>query len=216
MTKKILMIVGDFSETLEVWAPLFTMRTLGFEVDVGCPNKTKGETCTLAVHDFSPQFQTYTEKPAHLIYMTCTLNDVNPKTYDGLYLPGGRAPEYLRTCPKVVECVKCFLTCNKPIAAMCHGPQMLLCTGFPMTGRKMTCYPTVMPDCTTAGCEYVKVPNDDCCVDGNIVTTPTWMGCPKMVCCFTEMLGCKIPTAPWSCTTPPTTTTTMAGAAMTH
>lgn len=201
MPKKILMIVGDFSETLEVYTPLFTLRCLGFEVDVACPNKTKGDTITTAVHDISPLHQTYTETPGHACMITCNFETLNPKNYDGLCLPGGRAPEYLRMNPKVLECVKCFITCCKPIAAMCHGPQLLLATGC-MTGRKMTCYPTVMPECTLANTEYCKVPNDECIVDNNIVTAPTWMACPQMMMCFTELLGCKITPPP---TTGPTT-----------
>ena len=128
MTRKILMIVGDFTETLEVYVPLFTLRTLGFEVDVCCPNKSKGECVSTAVHDLSPEYQTYTERAGHSLMMTCNFNEVDPKHYDGLYIPGGRAPEYLRVNPNVVECVKCFVTCGKPIAAMCHGPQLLLAT----------------------------------------------------------------------------------------
>jgi protease I len=198
MTKNILMIVGDFTETLEAFVPMMTLRTLGFNVDVCCPNKTKGDTVTTAVHDFSPICQTYTEKPGHALVITVNFPEINPKNYDGLYLPGGRAPEYLRINPKVCEIVKSFIECNKPIAAMCHGPQILLATGC-MPGRKMTCYPTIMPECTMTGTQYVKIPNDECLVDNNIVTAPTWMACPRMMTCFTELLGCKI--------TPPTPTT---------
>ena len=201
--KRVLMIVGDFCETLEVYGPLFTLKTLGCEVDICCPNKNKGDCVTTAVHDFSPMYQTYTEKPGHQVTLTCTFNEVNPKNYDGLYIPGGRAPEYLRMNPTVVDCVKCFVTCNKPIAAMCHGPQLLLATGC-MTGRKLACYPTVMPECHLTGCEFVKVPNDECIVDNNIVTGPTWLSCPKMMTCFTTLLGCP---PPWCPTTTPTKTT---------
>ena len=190
MTRKILMIVGDFTETLEVYVPLFTLRTLGFEVDVCCPNKNKGESVSTAVHDLSPEYQTYTERPGHALIMTCNFNEVNPKNYDGLYIPGGRAPEYLRTNPNVVECVKCFVTCGKPIAAMCHGPQLLLATQC-MPKRRLTCYPTVMPEVTLAGGEYVKCPNDEVVVDGNIVTAPTWLACPRLITEFTTLLGCK-------------------------
>ena len=132
--------------------------------------------------------------------LTVTLNDVNPKSYDGLYLPGGRAPEYLRTNPKVLECTRCFIECGKPIASLCHGPQILLSTGM-MQGRKVTCYPTVMPESTLAGTECLKTPNDECVVDVNIVTAPTWMACPRMMTCFTDLLGVKITPPP---TGPPT------------
>jgi protease I len=192
MTKKVLMIVGDFAETLEVYCPMFMMQCMGIEVEVVCPNKNKGECVTTAVHDFTPEFQTYTEKTGHTITLTCNWNSINPKNYDGLCLPGGRAPEYLRLNPTVMECVKCFITCGKPIAAMCHGPQLLTATGM-MNTRKMTAYPTCMPEITMCNAEYVKVPNDECCVDGNIVTAPTWMACPKMVNNFVNLLGVKPP-----------------------
>ena len=149
MPKKILMIVGDFSESLEVYGPLFTLKALGFDIDIACPNKPKGDTCTTAVHDCCPLYQTYTEKPGYAVMMTVTMNDVNPKMYDALYLPGGRAPEYLRTMPKVVECVKYFMETGKPIAAMCQGTQIMFATGT-CQGRKMTCYPTMMPECIMA------------------------------------------------------------------
>lgn len=196
--KKILMIVGDFTETLELFVPMMTLQTLGFTVDVACPNKTKGELCTTAVNDFCPTYQTYTEKPGYGVPVTCTFNEVNPANYDGLYLPGGRAPEYLRCNPNVINCVKNFINANKPIASMCHGPQILLATGC-MTGKKVTCYPTVMPECTLATVECLKVPNDEVVVDNNIVTAPTWLACPKMTLVFAEMLGTKI-------TPPPTPT----------
>lgn len=193
MTKKVLMIVGDFSETLEVYTPMFCMRTMGYEVEVVCPNKTKGECITTAVHDYSPVHQTFTEKPGHAVVITANMNELNPKDYDALWLPGGRAPEYLRCNPKVIECVKCFITCGKPIAAMCHGPQLLMATGC-MSGRKITCYPTVMPECAPWMVEYHKVPSDECVVDGNIVTGPTWMSTPRMLMCFTELCGTKVTT----------------------
>ena len=168
---------------------------MGFTCEIACPNKNKGETITTAVHDYSPLHQTYTEKPGHCVYITANLNDLNPKNYDALYIPGGRSPEYLRCNPKVLECVTCFMTCGKPIATVCHGPQILLATGM-MQGRKVTCYPTVMPECQLAGIECIKVPNDECVVDGNIVTGPTWMSCPNVMMNFTEMLGCKITPPP--------------------
>jgi len=134
--------------------------------------------------------------------MTITWTDVNPKTYDGLVLPGGRAPEYLRCDPTVIEWTTCFIKCSKPIVAMCHGPQILLATGL-MTGKKIACYPTMMPECTLSKAEFCKVPNDQCVVDGPIITGPTWLSCPPMMTCFTEMLGCKVTPPP---STPPTMT----------
>ena len=190
MTKKILMIVGDFVETLETYTPYFTMKMMGLTVDVVCPNKVKGETVCTAVHDFTT-FQTYEEKRGHNLTLTATFTEVNPTTYDALWIPGGRAPEYLRTDPKVVEIVKHFMTANKPVAAMCHGVQLLVPTGT-IAGRKITSFPTCEIECTLAGSEFVKVPNDDCVVDGNLLTSPTWLACPTMMLKFVEMCGVKV------------------------
>ena len=190
MTKKILMIVGDFVETIETFTPYFTMKMMGFTVDVVCPGKVKGDTVMTAVHEFTT-FQTYEEKRGHCFTLTCTFTEVNPTTYDALYIPGGRAPEYLRTNPKCVEMVKHFMTANKPVAAMCHGVQLLVPTGG-ITGRKVTCFPACEIECTLAGCDFVKVPKDECVVDGNLITCPTWLACPTMMLKFVEMCGVKI------------------------
>lgn len=121
MPKRVLMIVGDFAETIETFTPYFGMKMMGIEVDMVCPNKKKGERVTTAVHDFTT-FQTFEETRGHTCEMTVNFPECNPNNYDGLWIPGGRAPEYLRTNPKVVEMVKHFMTSNKPVAASCHGP----------------------------------------------------------------------------------------------
>ena len=117
---KVLMLVGDFVESLEVYGVMFALQCCGIQVDTCCPDKNTGDKVQGAVHDFT-DFQTYEEKKGHLIPITLNFESVNPGDYDGLWIPGGRAPEYLRTKPKVVEIVNYFLTQNKPIGAMCHG-----------------------------------------------------------------------------------------------
>ena len=192
MSKKILMIVGEFTETLEVYCPMFTMRALGYTVDVCCPTKTKGSYVTTVVHDTTPECPTWTEKPGHCLMINCTFSEVNPKNYDGLWIPGGRAPEYLRMNPNVLECVKFFVSSGKPVAATCTGPQLLLATQC-VPKRKMTCYPTMGPEVSLCGSEYIKCPNDECVVDENIVTGPTWMACPRTVTSFVNLLGTRMP-----------------------
>ena len=191
MPTRVLMMVGDFVETLEVYAPYMALQCLGFTVEICCPNKNKGETVTTAIHNFNPMFQTYEEKLGYNIPCTINFPDVNPRDFDAMWIPGGRSPEYLRTNPKVCEMVKFMMDQNRPVAASCHGPQLLVPTGA-ISGRKMTCYPSCEVEVTLAGANFTKCPPTECVVDGNLITGPTFMSTPKMVHAFAEMLGCKI------------------------
>lgn len=121
MVRKILMLVGDFAENMETFAPYHCLILLGFQVDVVCPNKKKGEKVATAVHDFT-EYQTYIEKTGHNFTLTATFDEINPNDYEGLWIPGGRAPEYLRLNHRVIEIVRHFLEANKPLATLCHGP----------------------------------------------------------------------------------------------
>ena len=192
---KVLMIVGDWSETLETYTPYFMMKSLGFTVDVVCPDKKKGDKIRTAVHDPSPVYTTCEEKPGHCFELTCTWSEIDPKPYQALWLPGGRAPEWLRTCPKVIEITRHFIETHKPIAATNHGPQILVACGG-IQGKKITCFPTCAIEMTLAGADYTKPPMDECIVDGPIITGPTWMSLPKMMPKFVEMCGMKWPPMP--------------------
>lgn len=121
MTKKILIIVGDFVEFAEVTAAYKALKSIGFEVDKVCPGKNKGDKFVTAIHEFDPQYQTYTEKIGNSFEVTTNFENLNPEDYCGLWLPGGRAPEYLRTNKKVLDIVKHFIDSQKPIVALCHG-----------------------------------------------------------------------------------------------
>ena len=120
MTKKVLMLVGDFVENIETYTPFYCLKMLGFQVDAICPNKTVGDKIQTACHDMT-NFQTYEEKQGHTFMITADFNEVAFKEYDGLWIPGGRAPEYLRMNNKVVEIVRYFIDQNKPIGCICHG-----------------------------------------------------------------------------------------------
>jgi protease I len=185
--KRILMLVGDFVEDYEVMVPFQALQMVGHTVHAVCPDKEAGETVRTAIHDFEGD-QTYSEKRGHNFRLNATFEEVNPGEYDALVIPGGRAPEYIRLNARVLEIVQHFANEDKPIAAICHGPQILAAAGVLM-GKQSTAYPAVGPDVTNAGGEYIEVPVDDAHVDGNLVTAPAWPAHPAWLAKFLEVLG---------------------------
>src|SRR5512139_2016901 len=153
--KKILMLVGDFVEDYEAMVPFQILTMVGHAVDTVCPGKKKGETVKTAVHDFVGD-QTYAELPGHRFAITATFEEVRPGDYDALVIPGGRAPEYLRLNPRVLELVRHFAAADKPIAAICHGPQMLAAAGI-LQGKSCSCYPAVAPEVAAGGGTYQEI-----------------------------------------------------------
>src|SRR5215467_10928812 len=141
--KKLLMLVGDYVEDYEVMVPFQALLMVGHQVDAVCPGKRSGESVRTAIHDFEGD-QTYSEKRGHNFALNATFDDVRPEEYDGLVIPGGRAPEYLRLNPRVVEIVRHFASADKPIAAICHAAQMLAAAGV-LEGKSCSCYPAVAP-----------------------------------------------------------------------
>ena len=176
MNKKFLILTGDFVEDYEIMVPFQALTMLGHTVHVVCPNKKAGEQIPTAIHDFEGH-QTYTEKPGHNFTLNFNFSDVRPDAYDALLLPGGRAPEYLRLNPRVLEIVREFADKRKPIGAICHGVQILVTAGI-VKGRACTSYPAVGPDITLAGGKYVEVPVDGVHMDGNLITAPAWPAHP--------------------------------------
>ncbi len=164
---KILIITGDAGEAQEIYYAKFRLEEEGWQVHIAALER---RAFLSVVHDFEPGFDTYTEKPGYRVQADLGLSEVNPEHYDGLVLPGGRAPEYLRNRPQAVAAVRHFLEAGKPIAANCHGPLLLLATGL-MRGRTMTCYPDLEPDIRSAGCEFLDQP---VVVDGSLVTVRGW------------------------------------------
>ncbi|CUS77980.1 protease I [Candidatus Kryptonium thompsonii] len=188
--KKILMLVGDFVEDYEVMVPFQALQMVGHTVHAVCPGKKAGEKVRTAVHDFEGD-QTYSEKPGHNFTLNATFDNIKPEEYDALVIPGGRAPEYIRMNEKVLEIVRHFAENNKPIAAVCHGAQVLTAAGV-VKGKKINAYPAVGPEVKVAGGEYVELPWDKAIVDGNIVTAPAWPAHPEWLAKFLELLGTKI------------------------
>jgi protease I len=188
--KKILMLVGDYVEDYEVMVPFQALQMVGHTVHAICPNKKAGEAVRTAIHDFVGD-QTYKETPGHNFILNATFADVKPEEYDALVLPGGRAPEYLRLNPRVLDIVRHFASKKKPIAALCHGPQLLTAAGV-VSGKSLSCYPAVGPEVTIAGGKYVEIPVDKAHVDGNWVSGPAWPAHAEWLAKFLEVLGTKI------------------------
>ncbi|MDP3480281.1 MAG: DJ-1/PfpI family protein [Desulfoprunum sp.] len=190
--KKILMLVGDFVEDYEAMVPLQMLLMVGHAVDTVCPGKKAGDTVKTAIHDFEGD-QTYSEKPGHNFHITADFEAISADQYDALVIPGGRAPEYLRLNLKVLELTRAFNTANKPIAAICHGPQILVAAGV-LSGKSCSAYPACGPDVEIAGGKWVA--NNDTFsnahVDGNLVTAPAWPAHPEWMRKFLSVLGSTI------------------------
>ncbi|MCX5590713.1 DJ-1/PfpI family protein [Alcaligenes endophyticus] len=190
VSKKILMICGDFCEDYETMVPFQTLLAVGHQVDAVCPGKTAGETIKTAIHDFEGD-QTYTEKPGHNFSLNATFDQVRAEDYDALVIPGGRGPEYLRLDAKVIAMVRHFFEANKPVAAVCHGAQLLAAAGV-LEGRECSAYPACRPDVELAGGRYADIQVDQAITDGNLVTAPAWPAHPAWLAQFLQVLGTKI------------------------
>lgn len=189
-TKKLLLLAGDFTEDYETMVPFQALSMLGYEVHAVCPDKKAGESVRTAIHDFEGD-QTYTEKPGHNFGLNYDFSDVKVEDYVGLVVPGGRAPEYLRLNERVIEIVQQFDRAGKPIAAVCHGAQLLAAAGI-LEGRECSAYPACGPDVKMAGGTYMDIPVDQAHVQGNLVTAPAWPSHPAWLAAFVKLLGAQI------------------------
>jgi protease I len=190
MAAKILMLVGDFVEDYEVMVPFQALQMVGHTVHAVCPGKKSGEFVRTAVHDFEGD-QTYSEKPGHNFTLNATFDDVSPADYDALVIPGGRAPEYIRLNQDVIAAVQHFASASKPIAAICHGAQLLAAAGV-VRGKRCSAYPACGPEVKAAGGEFVDIPVTEAIADGNLVTAPAWPAHPRWLAEFLNVLGTRI------------------------
>lgn len=190
MSKKILLLAGDFVEDYEVMVPFQAMQAVGLEVHAVAPNKKKGDKVATAIHDFT-DYDTYIELRGHNFELNYDFDKVDPSNYDGLYITGGRAPEYIRLNARVLELTKHFFAANKPVAAICHGIQILTAAGV-VNGRTLTAYPAVGPEVTIAGGNFKAISATEAITDGNLTTSPAWPGHPAILKEFYKLLGLKI------------------------
>jgi protease I len=192
MAKKILMLCGDYGEDYETMVPFQALLAVGHDVHAVAPDKKAGDYVLTAIHDFEGA-QTYSEKPGHRFTLNATFADVKPESYDALVVPGGRGPEYLRMNARVVEITRHFLAADKPVAAICHGAQLLAATGL-IKGRRVSAYPACQVEVELAGAEYVGIAVDQAVTDGKLVTAPAWPAHPAWISQFLAVLGTKITT----------------------
>ncbi|MBR9973267.1 DJ-1/PfpI family protein [Magnetospirillum sulfuroxidans] len=188
--KKILMIVGDYAEDYETMVPFQILLAVGHSVDAVCPGKESGQQVRTAIHDFEGD-QTYSEKRGHNFTLNADFTAAKADAYDALVIPGGRAPEYLRLNTDVLNLVRAFDAAAKPIAAICHGAQLLAAAGI-LTGKRVSAYPACAPEVTLAGGFYADIAIDGAVTDGHLVTAPAWPAHPAWMAQFLAVLGTKI------------------------
>jgi protease I len=188
--KKLLLLAGDYTEDYETMVPFQALTMLGYEVHTVCPDKKAGESVRTAIHDFEGD-QTYSEKPGHNFVLNHDFDQVQVEDYVGLVIPGGRAPEYLRLNERVIKIVQQFDQAQKPIAAVCHGAQILAAAGV-LKGRECSAYPACGPDVKMAGGTYMDIPVDQAHTQGNLVTAPAWPSHPAWLAAFVQLLGARI------------------------
>jgi protease I len=188
--KRILMIVGDYVEDYETMVPFQALLAVGHKVHAVCPDKKAGDSVATAIHDFDGA-QTYSEKRGHNFALNATFADIDPAGYDALVIPGGRAPEYLRLNPKAIEIVRHFFDADKPVAAICHGAQ-LLAGARVLEGRTCSAYPACRAEVELAGGTYADIAIDAAVTDGNLVSAPAWPAHPAWIAQFLAVLGTSI------------------------
>jgi deglycase len=185
-TANLLMLVGDYVEDYEVMVPFQALQMVGHVVHAVCPDKKAGQYVRTAIHDFEGD-QTYSEKRGHNFVLNATFSEIRLEQYSGLIIPGGRAPEYLRLNPRVLEIIRHFSEADKPIAAICHGPQLLAAARV-IAGKRVNAYPACAPEVELAGATFVSLEVTDAIADGNLVTAPAWPAHPAWLAKFLEVL----------------------------
>ncbi len=183
---KIVMLTGDSGEELEVYYLLYRLREAGYEVHVAASRK---KLLRLVVHDFEEGWDTYIERPGRNLEADIAFADVDPADYDGFVLPGGRAPEIIRTDPDVKRILDQAVAQGKPIGSMCHGPQ-ILCTLGLLKGRRSTAFPPLAPEIEVAGGTF----EDSALVtDGIFVSSRGWGDLAEFGAGFLAALNARSP-----------------------
>ena len=190
MSKQILMLVGDYAEDYETMVPFQFLTALGYTVHAVCPDKNEGESIATAIHDFEGE-QTYSEKRGHNFAINYNFEAVHTADYVGLVIPGGRAPEYLRMNERILEIVREFDAAKKPIAAVCHGAQILAAADV-LEGRTCSAYPACAAEVKLAGGTYADIEVTEAVTDGHLITAPAWPAHPAWMAQFIQALGATV------------------------
>ncbi|MDN5643676.1 MAG: DJ-1/PfpI family protein [Acinetobacter sp.] len=190
MSKQILMLVGDYAEDYETMVPFQFLTALGYTVHAVCPDKNEGESIATAIHDFEGE-QTYSEKRGHNFAINYNFEAVQTADYVGLVIPGGRAPEYLRMNERILEIVREFDAAKKPIAAVCHGAQILAAADV-LKGSTCSAYPACAAEVKLAGGTYADIEVTEAVTDGHLITAPAWPAHPAWMAQFIQALGATV------------------------
>ena len=173
MSEKILIITGDAGESYETLYAKHRFQEAGYNPVIAAPTK---KPLNLVIHDFEPGWDTYIERKGYFVEADIAINEVDPTEYHAIMIIGGRAPEYLRNDPKVIELVKHFDANDKFTFAICHGIQLLV-TAELVRDRTLTCYEHVRFEVESCGGTFVG--KDEAVRDGKIVTGQTWQSHPE-------------------------------------
>lgn len=190
--KRILMLIGEYSEEYEIFVFQQAMEAVGHSVDIICPETKKGTRVTTSVHDFGPGVMTWTEHKGHAIEVTQDFDSCKTDGYDAVYIAGGRGPEYIRTYARVREIVREFHRDDKPIFAICHGLQVLVAVPEVIRGRRVAGLFTTRPEAELAGAEYVEIGPKAALRDGTMVTAEGWTALAAFIAECNAVLGVEI------------------------
>ncbi len=182
---KVLMPLGDATEALDTFYPFFRLKEAGYEVIVAGPEARLYHT---VLHEIPPDssipWDITQERPAYFIKAEVAFKDINPEEYAGVFISGGRAPEYIRYDEDLNRVVKAIHDAGKPVASVCHGIEILTSAGI-INGRNVTTVAKCAMDAEQGGGNYV---NQETVVDGNIVSARTWHDNAPLMKTFLEML----------------------------
>lgn len=191
MGKKILMLVGEYSEEYEIFVFEQCMHAVGHTVHVVCPGKKSGDVIKTSLHDFEGG-QTYTEKPGHDYILNMTFSNAVAADYDAVYCAGGRGPEYIRIDKGVQKLVRDFHKSGKPIFTICHGVQILIAVDGVVSGREVAALQYCEPEVKLAGGTYIDVPPTGAHAHGNLVSAKGWPGLAAFMAECLRVLGTQI------------------------
>lgn len=165
--EKILIIIGDASEAMDTLYPYYRVQEEGFKAVVAAPEKRRYH---LVIHEIPPGWEVTRESPSYHWNSDIAFRDVEPDGYAGLFVSGGRAPEYLRYDRHLMDIVRHFFEAGKPVASVCHGAEILAASGM-VRGRRMATVPKCRFDVEICGATFV---DQGCVRDGNLVSARTW------------------------------------------